>query len=109
MDRDGDAVHGSLTDRSQEARVVRHSERHPTLGAYTERRTHRREGLGDRRVDTAVDDAHRLAHGRANRQMTRGPADLGGVVDDEADRRVERVLDRYSELVRRSIGHEARS
>ncbi len=41
--------------------------------------------------------------------MTRAPADLGDVVDDEADRRIERLLDGYSELVRRGVGHEGRS
>ena len=40
-------------------------------------------------------------------QVARAPADLVGLVDDEADRRVERVLDGYSQLVRRGVGHGA--
>ena len=109
MDRDTHTVHGSLADRPEEARVVRHAERHPALGEHAARGSHRRESLRDRRVHAAVDDAHRLAHARTNRQMARAAADLVGLVDDETDRRVERVLYGHSELVRCGVGHESRS
>jgi hypothetical protein len=109
MDRDADAVHGAFADRSHKARVVRHPEGDPTFRANCERGAHRREGLRDRGVDTAVDDAHRLTNLRTNGQVAGAPADLVGLVDDEADGRVERVLNRYAELIRCGVGHERRS
>jgi len=50
-----------------------------------------------------------LTNLRTNGQVAGAPADLVGLVDDEADGRVERVLNRYAELIRCGVGHERRS
>ena len=81
VDRDADAVHRSLADRPQEARVVRHAERDPafrrarrapcpsTRASPRSRRTHRRgrcPSAGTRRAAPA--DARRTGRSRRTRR-----------------------------------------
>ena len=90
----GLGVHRARAHRPQEARVVRHPERHLAQLEHAVGGTPRRERLGDRGVHTAVHDPHRLAHaGRTGSRAVRTP-DLDEVVELESDHGVERVLER---------------
>ena len=106
-------------DRAEEARVVRHAERHLAEREHAVGGAPRRERLGDRGVHPAVHDAHRLAHGRHHRAAARcgarPPRDrrprarsrlskVSSMASRQCSRRVVRYVGHAADSTRRELG-----